>query len=531
MVNAVTGQPVSRALVQILSSPPDAMLSGPEGEFSFNNVPAGHYGILAMKPGFISPGYSASTGALTQRTFEVGPKMGKIALKLMPEAVIYGQVTGTDGEPVEGVTIEVLASHTVYKQRSLTPFFRNNIGNIGPASPMVQTDDEGNYRIASLSPGTYYLTVKTGNVSRRMRAVQTRAMLTSGADSLDYPASVYYPGVTDFDAAMPIQVTGGQRVAADFSLKKVPAFKVTGVVKGAQEWKQINPPMIVDASDEPLFIADEFESATGSFTFKAIPAGTYRVQLGGMDQNGLYARSYRKLTVSGPATGLKFVLGRTLDIPVVIHKELTHARMPGHCASTGPDGQMHTSDCSDYLPITLELFSADSHGNAAYSGSGPQPDPNDIRLRAVMAGKYWVKARAQFGGYVQSLRSGSIDLLSDPLVVPDEGDVAPIEVTLRDETAQLKLIVRADSPARSGWAVLVPDLPGKDPVVLDVKADAERDYTLPPGNYSVFAFDSLEGIDPSDPDSLNPYADKATNITLSSNGTTTVSVDVLRTGG
>lgn len=535
VLNSVTDQPVPRALVQILSNPPDAMLSGPDGEFSFNNVPAGQYPILAgqypilvMKPGFISPpGYSGSTGDLTKRTFVIGPKTGKIALKLLPEALIYGQVTGTDGEPVEGVTIEVLASHRSYRQRSLTPFYPSSYGGI---VPMMQTDEEGNYRIASLPPGTYYLLIKTGNVARRIRAMRARTVLPSSPEGRDYPALIYYPGVTDFDAAIPIQVSGGQRVLADFSLKKVPVFKIAGVLRATPEWKQINPPMIVDQSDDALFMADEFDSKSGSFLFKAVPAGTYSVRLGGMNQNGQYSALYRKLTVTGPLQGLKLVLGRSLDIPVIVHKQFSHPPMQGHCTTTGADGQTHESDCSDYPPAALELLAADSQRNSGYTGFGPQPDPTDIKLRGVMPGKYWVRARPQFGGYVQSMQCGSIDLLRDPLLVPDDGNIPPIEVTLRDDTSEIKLRVRADSPANSGWAVLVPDAPGRDPVVVDVNASADRNYAVPPGRYKVFAFNSMEGIEPADPESFDRYADKATSITLSANGNVTVSVDVLKTG-
>jgi hypothetical protein len=101
---------------------------------------------------------------------------------------------------------------------------------------------------------------------------------------------------------------------------------------------------------------------------------------------------------------------------------------------------------------------------------------------------------------------------------------------LSDDTSHIKLIVRPESPARSGWAVLVPEIPGRDPVVVDVNATAGRDYAAPPGKYKVFAFDSLQGIDPSDPESFDRFADKAIPITLSANGHATVSLDVLKTG-
>ena len=52
VINSVTGQPIPRALVQIIS-PPRAMLTGPEGEFSFDNLREGTATVAVDKPGYI----------------------------------------------------------------------------------------------------------------------------------------------------------------------------------------------------------------------------------------------------------------------------------------------------------------------------------------------------------------------------------------------------------------------------------------------------------------------------------------------
>src|SRR5689334_798281 len=55
VVNSVTGKPIARALVK-LASEHKAVLTGPEGDFSFAAVRAGRLSLAISKPGFFRPG-------------------------------------------------------------------------------------------------------------------------------------------------------------------------------------------------------------------------------------------------------------------------------------------------------------------------------------------------------------------------------------------------------------------------------------------------------------------------------------------
>src|SRR5689334_12029450 len=58
VVNADTGRPIPHTLVKIsnLAGGPRAMLTGPEGEFSFDKLAKGTVAVEARKPGFFPPG-------------------------------------------------------------------------------------------------------------------------------------------------------------------------------------------------------------------------------------------------------------------------------------------------------------------------------------------------------------------------------------------------------------------------------------------------------------------------------------------
>lgn len=180
VVNSLTGKPLPRVLVQLFGR---AVLTGAEGEFSFDGVAAGRVQIILTKPGYFSPGARTRGGSIGNN-IDVGPDTGKVALKLAPEAIISGRVTGQDEEPLEAASIQALTFALMDGRQILAP-----------ARGEVRTDEDGNFRIADLPSGRYYVAVKAGNVTRRVLGAQTPKAPEA------YPAVVYYPGTADLAAA------------------------------------------------------------------------------------------------------------------------------------------------------------------------------------------------------------------------------------------------------------------------------------------------------------------------------------------
>jgi hypothetical protein len=509
VVNSMTGKPLPRVLVQINNR---SVLTGSEGEFSFEGLPPGRVYIGLTKPGYFRPG-ALVRGWSPDSTVEVGPETGKIVVKMAPEAVIVGRVTGQDEEPLEGASVQVLTRAPVDGRQMLTQ-----------TRGEVRTDEDGNFRIAALAAGRYYLVVKAGNVARRILGAQT--LRASEA----YPAAVYYPGTPDLAAATAIELVPGQKMEARFSLALAPAYKLAGKVVASGEWKRVNGPVIVDAMEQPLFTADKFDAASGSFEFRSVPAGTYDLRLSGSDQQDHYHFSSRKLTVSKNVNDVRFVLQPGADIPVVTHTEFSQPRPTGSCVWGQPNGQDHHSDCTDYPAAVVELISVDSMRTRASSDYRPMDNPSASAVHGVAPGRYMIRAHATLGGYVQSVRSGSADLLREVLTVPENGSVAPIEVVLRDDPGTLKVRVNGERPGQSAAILLFID--GALFPTLHMGSTQSDVFfpPVPPGNYKVLAFDSLNGLDYGNPEVLGQYASKAASVTVSANGVASVAVDVIHVG-
>ncbi|MGH9566351.1 MAG: hypothetical protein ACRD4I_10230, partial [Candidatus Angelobacter sp.] len=159
-------------------------------------------------------------------------------------------------------------------------------------------------------------------------------------------------------------------------------------------------------------------------------------------------------------------------------------------------------------------------------------DPYAMTIASVTPGKYLVRARAYLGGYVQSLRCGNADLFREELVVPESGVVPPIEVEMRDDAATVNVKVRGDKPGQQAAVLIVPDDEiSREPRIMaaDLAMGVQAIY-LAPGAYKVFAFDSIADPDYEEPGTLAKYAGKAASLTLSPNGTASVTVDLIHRG-
>jgi hypothetical protein len=507
VINSASGRPVPRALVHLSGR---AMLSGGEGEFSFDAVSPGKAQIWAYKPGYFAPGSNAGQSSII---IDVGPDAGKVMLKLAPEAVIFGHVTGNDEEPLEGASVDVLKLAVM-----------NGRMRLQLAGPPVRTDEDGNYRMAGLAPGRYYVSVKSGNLTRRILGVQTLKR------SQDYPLVVYQPGSEDLASATMMDLAPGQRAEAAFSLALRPSFKVAGVVATLGEWKQINPPMFVDALDMPLRQPEQFDPQSGTFEFRSVPAGTYRLRCGGTDaDSNHYEFSDRTVTVSQPVTNLKLLLKRGARIPVEFHTQFNQ-RNGGVC-TYNVGGETRHSDCSDLPAASVELISA-SGAYYQFALDWRPADSAGFAISGVPAGKYIVHTHSQSLGYVQSLRSGGRDLLREELVVPEEGSVAPIEVVMRDDAATLEVLVHGAAIARQAMVVLIPEARFSDLQfqVIGGKIAKTSLQPLSPGAYSVLAFDSTDGLDYQNPDALAPYLGKAASVRVSPHQNASVTVELIHIG-
>jgi hypothetical protein len=508
VVNSITGKPVPRVLVH-LTVPEAAILTGPEGDFSFNGVREGIAEIQLTKPGYFRPGQHEAS--ILPYRVNVGKDTGKLALKLAPTAAVGGTILGNGEEPLEGVQVRVLMWKVFNGRRQLFPQTANAV-----------SDEDGNYRISHLLPGRYYLSVNASGVSRSILGAQT----ANGGET--YPASVYFPAGNDVAGTEPLDLSAGQYKEANFSLKTVRSFRIAGKISNPGDWK-LNPPIFVDELQQPIILPNRFEPQSGSFEFRNIPEGRYRLQLGGINAKGQFSYTFQTLAVHSNLPDLRFAIRSGVNIPVLVQQDFVHGGLPrGHCWSGGSPAEMHESDCSDYPAVQVEMRSLD-YWQLEFR-SDRQPLKEGFSVRGVAPGRYSVRASPIFGGYVQSLRCNGIDLLREPLIVGEGGDVGPIEVVLRDDGATLQTKIPAASPDQPVQIVVFPEPMTSEPQTTARGFGNEIGLgPLAPGTYKVFAFDSNEELEIS-ADTVSKYAAQATTVTVGANENARVVLELIHFG-
>lgn len=490
VVNSVTGEPIARAMVRTNGVVQRTAFSDSEGHFQIDGLPPVQVTVTAQKPGYSASRFPGSAGGWIQ----IGPNTGAQVVKLVPQSAIYGRVTDASGQAIEHVPVRLTArsvrdGRKIWEQRGMT-----------------ETDEDGHFRFANLMQGTYYVAAGP---------LVAEQLLAAGEKSKTGFAHVYYPGAAELASALPIQLSGGQQTEADFSLNAVPVYEVSGSISGHLADQGVGFQLLTSSGDE-LSLPTTFNMETGTFKLEGLPAGSYIVRAISQAE-GQPMRADRLVNVAANVEDLRLALAPSVSIPVVV-------RMESRSSNVSTSIRLH-----DRPPISVRLLPADA--NSAESSSTVQRGSSAMVLQNVDPGTYTADLMPQVPWYVQSATYGQSNLLYDDIFVAG-GQSYPMEIVLRDDSASLSgTIKRSDANQPPATVVVVPQPAGKMPP--HVVRGAGNDFSvsgLAPGEYLVFAFDSIDGMEFSNPDAFGPYASQAAHITLTGNQRGQVSLDLIQTG-
>jgi len=502
VIDSVSGNPVRGAFVQASTGSGWSAFTDAEGKFQFDALPAGPITVHAAKPGYLS---EDDFGSRAPKNFsrQLGRDATPALLKLTPEGVIFGQVTDEDGEPLEGLTVWL--------------FYRNPTGRGLSANSRLRavTDDEGKFRIASLSPGTCYLAVRP-----------TEGPALTSTRSAQVPqgfAPVYYPAAADLSSAMPIKVRPGRPSQANFSLKREPFVRLTGTVSGYSPEQQVVL-SLQDFLEGPMSREIAFDASTGNFQSKWIPPGSYTLSAstnipGTFDAS--LALSFARQSVNARSTlsGIHLVLQPTINIPVVVRG------LP----SAGSENESLPNFMLLLLPKDQAPRGLSHYASKANAPSDAPSGPLSLTIPNVEPGTYDVHAAVYRGGsyYLESVSWGSTNLLRDPLVLDSSGAVPPIEVVVQEGAATLSgTIVSGNQPVAAAVIVFPPNQPMPPGFAFSGADGAFTLQNLAPGTYRVLALDNFTSLDLENHDVLRSISARAQEVTLSRSQTASLRLEL-----
>ncbi len=510
VINALTGEPIRKALVQINGQQQRTAFSDGDGRFQFEAIPAGPVSLSAQKPGYFGE-HELRTPMVRQ--FEVGPKSDSVVLKLTPEGVIAGKVTTTAGTPLEHVPVTM--THINVREG------RKHWEAMGNQS----TGEDGRFRFANLRPGTYFLSA--GPITPLMESV----FELPSESKTGYPG-VYFPGVPDIASASPIELSAGQTAEANFSLDEVPVYKISGTVSGYLPNQGVSL-QLCDQSGTQVPLSYEFSPDNGRFDFRGVPAGTYVLKAFSQAASNQPVRAEARFSLSSDQFNLHLALVPAISIPISVRTESV-------AQQSGPGLVRYSRSSSQGPPLGARLVANQPGASESYAGFEGTPGQQNLVFRNVEAGRYTVELMPQPPWYVQSAEYGQTNLLTDDLVLTSGAPPSAIQVTIRNDVATLTGTVTqhsgTDVPATivaipSGLAKAAPQVSYYYP--LQGKNSGPGEFTLSslaPGDYTVLAFDHVEDIEYSNPDVLQNYSSQAAHVTLAPGQRATVTLELVHTG-
>lgn len=505
VVNSVTGEPVAYALVQIYAPGQRVQFTASDGTFVFTDLPQGSYSPVARKPGFLND----QELPIPVQPALIQAQSEPVVLKLTPEAIIYGEVKNEDEQPLEGVVVRAQQWRVQNGQRQLVSF-RDAI-----------TDDEGNFRLAELSQGRYYLSFPSTNGG----GWSTSFQLNSKRQEEQGYGAQFYPGVSNLKSATVIEIRPGAQVHIVQALARERLFQVAGVVNGADPQSGFNLMLMNTAGDmvqRDLSIVPK----TGQFQIRGVPAGTYLLRVTANQRpalrntaSGLLALDEEErppltaalpLQVHGDLSGLVVVLGTGTSVGIQVRDETSNK------AGANNSHQV-------FLQITPHEFS--NFSSAIMIPPAPGDRRAATRFEGLAPDTYTVEARPTGPWYISSLRCGSEDLLRDDLTISQGASLPPIEVTLRDDGAQLTVNVKENGqPAAAGILLFSSDYPRRSQFLGS--GTSLSIGNLAPGTYYAIAMRGAESLEFGNPTAMARYLTHATEVTLGPRANVTAVAEV-----
>jgi hypothetical protein len=486
VVDAASGKPLAMVRMRLATVKPSATpdhhaRTDADGRYEFRDVAPGPVHVTASKARYVTLQHGQVPPATSGRPIEItaGAVLERIDISLPRASAITGRIVDDFGEPVEHASVGAMRMRFVNGRRQLAQV------------AMAPTNDNGEYRIPALQPGSYYVV-----------ASERGAGFGASMDADIGFARTAYPAATTTEGARPVDVRAGlDTQGVDIALLPARTARVSGLVLNRDGQPASNAWAVLQAGGAGPGAGlggDMRTGADGRFEFPRVLAGRYELHVRG---GGVREGAILPLVVSDDTE---------LVVPMVSAR-MTGRVVPPEGAAGSPKG----------VTISLQPI---TETNAFGVGFGGSPNPDWTFDFDFLVGPRVVRTLVlPDGWFLRGVYRDGDEVIDEVFAFTTNEVVSGIEIVLTTEAAEVTgTIAGADGePCGACTAIVFAEDPARwrhpSRFIHAARPDQQEVFRLrglPPGQYLVAAVEEVEDGEWLDPEFLDRLRSRAERLDL-----------------
>ena len=489
VVNYSNGSPISGVKISV-SVPGHGGIVGSDtsdatGHYAIH-VPPEKYAVYATKDGFVAQSYRDVAHVLVVIQANDGQETAA-DFRMLPGAAISGRVVDTNGSPIPNVRLGANIK-----------FYRQGRVDVGMQAS-AQTNAQGEYRIANLPPGRYFLqAIRNDDANKPGRQFE----------------AVFYPAAARIDDAESLRVAvGEEKRSIDFRLSDAATHSVSGRITFLDSGRPV-PNMAIHVYPDylgPATRASVDAQPDGTFRLDRLTAGRYRMEgrQKRIDYDGVPASFLHFFEVtSGDIGDMPIHVGRGLKLHGTV--QAFGGKLPDQLIAE----ILYRDPVDDARHEFIQTAPVSSAGGT-FEFMDVQPGIYDVgfNIRGISS-----DAERKF--FVRTISFNGRDVKETGITVPERSTPIEISATLDFQPGRLfgKALDSKDRQIPGARLALMSADPNKrrlSPYWKETKSDRDGSFRFPdviPGDYLLIvwpqspSWEDSSGLDPQVFDILEQHA-------------------------
>jgi hypothetical protein len=493
-------EPLKKTLIELIAESQNdggnyTAVTGVDGTFTIENIAPGRYRMFVEHTGYqqIDQHRRRSEGRVL--TFSAGQEMKDLVIRVQSAAVIEGRVSDEDGDPMPDSQV------AVFRQTFVSG--RKHWEQAGAE----RTNDLGEYRIAGLAAGNYFVSVTPPPDFRSLIETtgngNSAAPRTPADPNTRTPAAyqtTYYPGARDRGQAASIQLHPGDSYPVNFSLAPSPSLTIRGSVVNLPAGSTAT--IMLQSKDFNFALNGAEMHKDGTFEIRDVSPGAYTI-LASLDNVPVPMMARQSLQIVESVEGLRLapqpggsIRGRLrIESKISAHPDPSQFFLLLRSPGNDDEALGSVSMGAGFSPL------AHVNADGSFGWSDVPPGHYSVQLS---------DASAMPDYFVRSVAVSGRDASESGFTV--NGGAIAVEVVASGKGAIAEGVATnaKEEPVADAVVVAVPEArflshPDRYRKAVSDQSGRFALRGLAPGNYTIFAWESMDGEAYYNPEFLRSY--------------------------